>query len=449
MEANHFLVIESLVLLFLYSLVKSHPDQCDASLFAGVRSKNARRKRSIESRYTDNQLQCLARILSLVNSICILRNGAVTSKATCTERDLYYCNPPLFAPQGQRGVHRCLQRLAVWMRIAASCLKPHDTLPQPHQGAAYRFIFTSPQAALERFLTSENHPRPYTREALGVVAAPKSLLVGPLCMMLDHRSGKEAAGGSSVQVCCDGNGVFLTAEMGLHSSGFTIDDGGREVVLVFVEKESTLRTLLHEIQEPKRGLHGDGGSREGDVRPMMRSYVMLCTRGYPCVASRLFMRRLCAELPRLPLLALVDGDPHGLRILLTMLEGGPSSAGWIQKVTENSDQMTSSHETENRIALLPFQWVGLRLSRMSTPQLSSASLMPLSVSDAGVLRQLEQRISGHLAGKAFIHPCVRATLYDMRKEIQWMWRTHLKAELQACTDGPLSLLEGFPLCMQV
>ncbi|CCW66894.1 unnamed protein product [Phytomonas sp. Hart1] len=440
MDTNNLLVTESLVLLFLYSFRESCPNQRDASSAQRARLTKPEKKNSSGFPYTENQLRIFARILCLINSILLLKNGVGAREVTCTERDLYYCNPPLFAPQGQGSVHRCLERLGVWMRIAASCMEKSDGLPQPHQGAAYQFIFTTPQTALERIIATDGHKQPYSREDLGVVATPKSILVGPLSMMLCYPQGG-AADSAPVQVGC--HGIHLTAEMALYGRGYSVGDGSREVALVFVEKESTLRTLLGEIQEPLPS-PSDGGGQGGCVR-RGRSYRMLCTKGYPCVASRLFVRRLNAEHPQLPLLALVDGDPHGLRILLTMLEGSPTCRSLTRNSAGSRHRIASSSEADYTTGLLPLQWVGLRPSRMSPPHLSNASLMPLSASDGIVLRQLERRISGHLAGDRSIHPCARTTLSHMLEEVQWMWRTRLKGELQACTDGPLSLLEEFPL----
>lgn len=53
--------------------------------------------------------------------------------------------------------------------------------------------------------------------------------------------------------------------------------------------------------------------------PNSLSYTFMCCRGYPCIASRIFLQRIHQERPDLPLLALVDGDVHGINILLTYM----------------------------------------------------------------------------------------------------------------------------------
>lgn len=55
--------------------------------------------------------------------------------------------------------------------------------------------------------------------------------------------------------------------------------------------------------------------------------IILTAKGQPDVASRLFLRRL-RDVLRIPVLALVDSDPYGLKILSVYMKGVRGWCGW-------------------------------------------------------------------------------------------------------------------------
>ncbi|PWV06822.1 putative meiosis recombination protein SPO11 [Trypanosoma cruzi] len=104
------------------------------------------------------------------------------------------------------------------------------------------------------------------------------------------------------------SGILVNMAVGMRGCHFRGAEGVGSLpsAVILVEKESTLRTLV--VAEGVLGLGA----------PLNRCS-FLCSKGYPCRASRTLLHKLHCELPQLPILVLVDGDPHGMRIALTFL----------------------------------------------------------------------------------------------------------------------------------
>ncbi|VDL41239.1 unnamed protein product [Hymenolepis diminuta] len=49
--------------------------------------------------------------------------------------------------------------------------------------------------------------------------------------------------------------------------------------------------------------------------------LLITSKGYPDLATRSLLSKLCQKYPRLPMYALVDADPHGIGIYLTYKYG--------------------------------------------------------------------------------------------------------------------------------
>lgn len=181
----------------------------------------------------------------------------------------------------------------------------------------------------------------------------------------------------------------------------------------------------------------------------VRPFIFLCTRGYPCVASRLFLRRLHAAWPSLPILALTDGDPHGIGIVLSMM--GLSTVTSRRTAASANFHHTTSHisesvaretfisidysideqghhhsqdacisSTPSSPSLLPLIWIGIRPSKLfhryhphlshivpshTTLQMNTSAFttnraqgfLPTTPSDRKVLLRLQQAINSYLA----------------------------------------------------
>ncbi|EAN78129.1 Type IIB DNA topoisomerase, putative [Trypanosoma equiperdum] len=352
----------------------------------------------------------------------------------CTERDVYYRNTELF-PNGQRDTHCSIERLCRWM----SCVCP---LP-PASSAGER--------------------RRYTREDLRIGASGKSILLGNLAFDIPTVSATSTSlvsgGAQELPTCVPSakvpsvevnakhhiSGVLVSTTLGLHAHNFRAAGAGRgngvTAALVVVEKESTLHTLA----DVKSAL----GSESISDR-----CAYLCSKGYPCRASRLFLRSLHRELPELPILVLVDGDPHGLRIALTFmgLFGEDINRGRRCQPAERVPELSTSVVA----ALLPIRWVGVRPSCLSHDNKGRA---PLTEHDRRVLKQVIQRAKAALeglpgTGSSFplgqycvgggsAEDIIRVTLDEMLREAEWMQMMETKCCLQAYVEGPLRLIIDF------
>lgn len=393
-------------------------------------------------------------LIATARAIFLLRVILSGKGLSFTERDLYYTNPVLFGSQGQRAVHRSLERLCILMdvgRVTASFANGRSS-PSSEGTVFLRSLLTNPSKALheaqelggrQERLAREgtatearppSAPSPstrsrYTREGLCVVAAPRSVLVGPLTFTLNGREVSVAQSGQ--------DGLLVSSEMARGSHSFSWDfadecqDGGGEnkgsPVLVFVEKECTLRHML------------DALFRHSGHDCYRRRFCFLCTKGYPCIASRQFLRRIHEQWPALPMVGLVDGDPHGLRILLTLLA----------PVTEQTKQEAggSGESAEESISrYLPVRWLGMKPSTVVAQSKRSAAgaVMALTEHDIAVLKSLRSRLA-LLNAHASSHPTCQATeqtIREMLREAEWMAIAKLKCELQA--GDPLSLLFSAP-----
>jgi meiotic recombination protein SPO11 len=140
--------------------------------------------------------------------------------------------------------------------------------------------------------------------------------------------------------------------------------------------------------------------------------VALTGKGEPDVATRLMLRRLveASEGGALPVLALVDADPHGLEILLTYRHGSRALA----------------HEAA-ALACPDVRWLGLRPSDLDRYDVPASARLPFAKGDAKKARELLE------------HPAVKA---DARwiKEVQRMIDTETKAEIQALSAHGLRYL---------
>lgn len=385
-----------------------------------------------------NVLRREAQVLYVLS--CVI--GMVQNGLTCTERDMYYRNTLLF-PNGQRDTHSSIERLCRWMDSVHPLTSP--AVPRGTDG---------PGNAVCRY---------YTREGMHIGASGKSILIGyisfsiPKCStmsfdaahvtqhgledLLPSREPATRVAGSlanSVEVDAMRHtfGVLVNMAMGLHGCRFRGAGGAGTLpsALIIVEKESTLRTLVE-----SEGVWGVGA-------PLARC-VFLCSKGYPCRASRLLLQSLHRELPQLPIYALVDGDPHGMRIALTFMGifgGDPSS-----RPRRRQGGPQRCMQVEEFSALLPVRWIGVRPS--SLPH-DATGLAPLTLSDRRVLTQVMQWVvhtMSFVAGGAVdaTRPAedvevIRHSLSDMLCEVEWMEKKLLKCALQAWPEGPLHLLSA-------
>ncbi|KAF8290834.1 meiotic recombination protein spo11 [Trypanosoma cruzi] len=375
-----------------------------------------------------NALRRTARVLYVLSCVVDMVNQGLT----CTERDVYYQNTSLFR-NGQRDVHTSIEKLCRWM----DSTHPLGNADDPESIGRRR----------------------YTREGLRIAASGKSILIGYISFDIPKRSPvlpsfsqttqMTVGNVSQTQFCFEKTANHLTGTVEMngmrHSSGILVNMavgmrgchfrgaegvGSLPSAVILVEKESTLRTLV--VAE---GVFGLGA-------PLNRCS-FLCSKGYPCQASRMLLHKLHRELPQLPILVLVDGDPHGMRIALTFLGlfGGSAS-------TRRRKQKKRPFASAEFIStLLPARWIGVRPSALPHQATGRAPLTPL---DRQVLLQMMARVVEALSlleDEVVDATCsgeeiniIRSTLNDILREAEWMKEKSLKCALQAWPDGPLHLL---------
>ncbi|KAI1813777.1 Spo11/DNA topoisomerase VI subunit A [Poronia punctata] len=134
------------------------------------------------------------------------------------------------------------------------------------------------------------------RDALNIVAASKGLLAGPISLKM----------GTGSILDCNSDGSQGT----LLPQGPIVDYnvGPTKWVLV-IEKEATFRGLVASSFH-NRAMAGPG--------------VLVTAKGYPDLATRRFLHALATKFLRIPVLALMDFNPHGMRIMLTYKNGSES-----------------------------------------------------------------------------------------------------------------------------
>lgn len=227
-------------------------------------------------------------------------------------------------------------------------------------------------------------------------------------------------------------------------------------ILVIVEKECVLRTLLDTdhalLPSCSSAFRSEtnssyphsvvSGSFSVSSFPLPlaapdRRFIFLCTRGYPCVASRLFLRRLHAAWPSLPLVALTDGDPHGIAIVLSLMgllctptSEAPLSASFFRHPRPTAEEILSCASlpssakrhvpaTDGDVPfafhvehLLPLCWVGVMPSQRmrehhgkhtssfrgaaSYSASQPSEFIPITPSDTKVLSRLEKYVESYL-----------------------------------------------------
>ncbi|KAK2603187.1 hypothetical protein N8I77_009663 [Diaporthe amygdali] len=154
------------------------------------------------------------------------------------------------------------------------------------------------------------------RNALQIVAASKGLIVGPLSLTMKDNS--------VVSCSTDQDHSESIPPIGMIRR---IDFGDTRWILV-IEKEATFRTLAAS-QYWRHCIHGQG--------------VMVTGKGYADLATLEFLNLVHSARPLIPILGVVDCDPHGIEIMRMYKYGSQSL----------------SHEENARVPGL--QWLGVKM----------------------------------------------------------------------------------------
>ncbi|GAA5886178.1 hypothetical protein JCM6882_004290 [Rhodosporidiobolus microsporus] len=211
------------------------------------------------------------------------------------------------------------------------------------------------------------------RSDLNVVAAAKGLFAGSIKI-----------------VTTDGQTLESKSQGVLIPAGQAIEDVEKNDVkwVLVVEKEAVFQTLC------TSSFFSDSSVGNG---------VLLTGKGYPDLATRELLKRLAEEDPSVPLLALVDSDPHGLDILSTYRFGSASLAFDAANLTVDS-----------------LEWLGVKGSEWDALGIDRDELLSLTKADrtkaAAMLR--------------------REWLPDeWRRELEYMLHLGRKAEIQILSSS--------------
>ncbi|XP_066384430.1 DNA topoisomerase 6 subunit A3-like [Miscanthus floridulus] len=131
--------------------------------------------------------------------------------------------------------------------------------------------------------------------------------------------------------------------------------------------------------------------------------IILTAKGQPDVATRLFLRRLKVEL-KLPVLALVDSDPYGLKILSVYMCGS-------KNMSYDSANLTTPD----------IKWLGVRPSDLDKYRVPEQCRLPMTDHDIKV-------------GKELLEEDFVKQNEGWVKELETMLRTKQKAEIQALSS---------------
>ncbi|GAA5950306.1 hypothetical protein JCM21900_001109 [Sporobolomyces salmonicolor] len=214
------------------------------------------------------------------------------------------------------------------------------------------------------------------RSDLNIIAASKGLFSGALKIFMADET--ELAGSSQ--------GTLIPPDQAIEH----IENEDLNWVLV-VEKEAVFRTLI------SAGLTSNEELGHG---------VVLTGKGYPDLATRELVKRLADDLPSIPLLFLVDSDPHGLEILSTYVLGSSSL----------------SHDAAN-LAIGPGRanWVGIKPSEWDSMGVKREELLLMSAAD--------RKKAGAMVRREW-WPA------EWRKELEYMLHLSRKAEIEALSSSP-------------
>jgi meiotic recombination protein SPO11 len=149
--------------------------------------------------------------------------------------------------------------------------------------------------------------------------------------------------------------------------------------------------------------------------------IIITAKGQPDVATRLFLKKLKSTL-KIPVLALVDSDPYGLKILSVYMKGS----------------MNMSYDSSN-LTTPDIKWLGVRPSDLDRFNIPQQCRLPMTDEDIRT-------------GKKLLEEDFVKANPDWVKELEIMVQTKVKAEIQALSSFgfqylshqylPLKLQEG-------
>ncbi|XP_022089944.1 meiotic recombination protein SPO11-like [Acanthaster planci] len=267
-----------------------------------------------------------------------------------------------------------VKKFGITLRVIAMCYK----LVQSNTFSTKRDLYYKDtelfgsQSTLDDILKNICCMLNVPRRSLHVLATSKGFIAGDLKFT--------EVNGNRVDCSTSKTGMLIPA----HVQDICNVRSRARFVLV-VEKDATFQKLLDD------GMLGD-----------MWPCILITGKGFPDVNTRLMVRRLWDDL-QIPILGLVDADPHGLEILCVYKFGSKSM----------------SYESHS-LTVPCIRWLGVLPSDIDRLQVPRDALIPLSQSDLRKAHKLMQR-------PYYKH------LPDWMKEMQVLMNLERKGEIQCLT----------------
>ena len=175
--------------------------------------------------------------------------------------------------------------------------------------------------------------------------------------------------------------------------------------------------------------------------------IIITAKGQPDVATRLFLRKLRYSL-KIPVLALVDSDPYGLKILSVYMKGSMNMSTCLTRrapacplcsLAQNAVRARSPGYDSSNLTTPDIKWLGVRPSDLDRFNIPQQCRLPMTDEDIKT-------------GKKLLEEDFVKANPDWVRELEIMVDTKVKAEIQALSSFgfqyltktylPLKLQEG-------
>ncbi|KAL7332524.1 hypothetical protein PS15p_204550 [Mucor circinelloides] len=155
------------------------------------------------------------------------------------------------------------------------------------------------------------------RSSLNVSAASKGLVFGPIIIKLKNNKVLNCSSSNSTTDTDDEQGILIPP---IHQ---VVQVQCKAKCMIVVEKEATFRYLVS----------------IGFCQSLPESCVLVTGKGYPDLSTRQFVKYFSTHFTLKPILALMDGDPHGLDIYATYKWGTRVMAFDVFNLAVNSIEL--------------------------------------------------------------------------------------------------------------
>lgn len=171
--------------------------------------------------------------------------------------------------------------------------------------------------------------------------------------------------------------------------------------IIVIEKDATYQSLLDE-----------------KILEKLKPIILITGKGFPDLNTRLFVKKLSDSL-EIPVLAMVDADPHGIEIMCVYRFGSKSQSYDVNNLTVPS-----------------IKWIGVLPSDLEKLSIDKKALIPLSSHD-------QKKIS-HLLERPYVK-----THVEIQQELLIMLNSGVKAEMQAISSMTAGFLTNVYLPVKI